>query len=352
MMNLLSKKACTLLENKTGFVIATIISHEGSTPRISGTKMLITGDGNITGTIGGGLLEARVMEKAVTIIRNNDISTFMPFDLSYEDVASMDMICGGQAEIFLDHIRPDDEIADIFLRWNRLLEKRESGFLITAIEGERKTIERVSHGVLSQDGVLLSGTLSLQADTLKEIVRETGNAASLRFVTLGNLSLIIEPALRPKSVFLFGAGHVAKPTAHLCSLTGFYVTVVDDRKEFANTDHFPDSHEIRVIESFENAFADLHIDENSFIVIFTRGHLHDRVVLAQALKTNAGYIGMIGSRRKRDNIYKALLNTGYRQQDIDRVHSPIGISIGGQTPEEIAVSIAAELIQERARMSK
>jgi xanthine dehydrogenase accessory factor len=163
--------------------------------------------------------------------------------------------------------------------------------------------------------------------------------------------VIIEPAAMPKAAFLFGAGHVAKPTAHLCALTGFYVTVLDDRKEFANADNFPDSHETRVLDSFENAFDSLHVDKDSFIVIFTRGHLHDRTVLAQALKTEAGYIGMIGSRKKRDNIYKALLRIGYEQRDIDRVHSPIGLGIGAQSPEEIAVSIVAEMIQKRARMS-
>jgi xanthine dehydrogenase accessory factor len=219
------------------------------------------------------------------------------------------------------------------------------------IAGDRDNIAQVYHGVFGKDRVL-HGNLPLTDNALEKIVEETRNLYALRTLNIENALIIIEPAIKPKAAFLFGAGHVAKPTAHLCVLTGFYVTVLDDRKEFANAFNFPDAHETHVLESFEESFNDLYVDEDSFIVIFTRGHLHDRTVLAQALKTRAGYIGMIGSKKKRDNIYKALLNTGYRQEDIDRVFSPIGLAIGAQSPEEIAVSIVAEMIQQRGRMSK
>jgi xanthine dehydrogenase accessory factor len=351
MTNSLQKSVCELLENNTRFLIATIISHEGSTPRISGTKMIITGDGKIAGTIGGGLLEARVMEKAIEIINEKGLSTFMPFDLTYDDVTTMDMICGGQAEIFLDHIIPSYENMEIFKVWNRILEKREHGFFLTVVVGDRNNIEQVFHSVFGQERVL-HGNLPLTDHALEKIVVETQKLNALRTLNIENALVIIEPAIKPKAAFLFGAGHVAKPTAHLCASTGFYVNVLDDRKEFANAANFPDAHEIHVLESFEQSFNNLYVDEDSFIVIFTRGHLHDRTVLAQALKTKAGYIGMIGSKRKRDNIYKALLNTGYHQEDIDRVFSPIGLTIGAQSPEEIAVSIVAEMIQQRARMLK
>jgi xanthine dehydrogenase accessory factor len=103
-----------------------------------------------------------------------------------------------------------------------------------------------------------------------------------------------------------------------------------------------------VLASFEAALDGIGIGQGDYIVILTRGHLHDRTVLAQALKTDAGYIGMIGSRRKRDAIYTSLLKDGFSQADIDRVHSPIGLAIGAETPEEIAVSIVAEMIRHRA----
>ena len=128
----------------------------------------------------------------------------------------------------------------------------------------------------------------------------------------------------------------------------FYTVVLDDREEFANRQRFTDSDEIVVLKSFEDAFVGRVFDTNSYIVIVTRGHSHDKTVLAQALKTNAEYIGMIGSRRKRDIIYQKLLADKFSQTDIDRVHSPIGLNIRAETPEEIAISIVAELIQSRA----
>jgi len=121
--------------------------------------------------------------------------------------------------------------------------------------------------------------------------------------------------------------------------------VLDDRSEFANQERFPKADELRVLDRFENAFSGLSADSNSFLVILTRGHSHDRTVLAQALRTQAGYIGMIGSHRKRDTIYQSLRDEGFTNADLDRVHCPIGLDIGGETPEEIAVSIVAEMIE-------
>lgn len=347
----LSQTACRLLSDSIEFVMATIISHTGSTPRTAGTQMIITADGKITGTIGGGLLEARVIEKAVEILQTHCPYAFMPFDLSYEDVASMDMICGGHAEVFLDHIAATDENRDIYNLWDQILEGREKGYFITAIDRGGSGDEPVRHAVMNKDKRIF-GQLPVVSESLSGYGIDFDRISGLKTVQVDEVLILAEPSIIPEAAFLFGAGHVSKSTAHLCAMTGFHVTVIDDRKEFANADHFPDSHEIRVIDDFENAFSDLEIDPHAFIVIFTRGHLHDRTVLAHALKTQAGYIGMIGSRRKRDNIYKALLNSGFSQQDIDRVHSPIGLAIGAQTPEEIAVSIVAEMIQKRARMPR
>ena len=123
--------------------------------------------------------------------------------------------------------------------------------------------------------------------------------------------------------------------------------VIDDREEFANQEHFPDATEV-CLRPFDTAVKDFPVDEDSYLVIVTRGHLHDKLVLAQCLRTNAKYVGMIGSKRKRNMIYEALLEEGFTQKDISRVYSPIGIDIQAETPAEIAVSIVAELIQVRA----
>jgi xanthine dehydrogenase accessory factor len=131
-----------------------------------------------------------------------------------------------------------------------------------------------------------------------------------------------------KTVFLFGAGHVAVPTAHIAALVGFGVIVIDDRPEFANAERFPSASQIAVIDDFNQALKGLDIDPDSFIVIITRGHQFDREVLEQSLKTSAGYIGMISSRKKKEAIFQALMTRGFKKERLEEVHSPIGISIG------------------------
>ena len=139
------------------------------------------------------------------------------------------------------------------------------------------------------------------------------------------------------------------PTAHLAALVGFRVVVIDDRLEYANKERFPEAEKTLVIKNFTRAFDGLEIDADSYIVIVTRGHQYDRAVLEQSLRTSAGYIGMISSRRKREAIYEYLTAQGFTKERLAQVHSPIGIDIGGETPEEIAVSIVAELIKVRSQ---
>ncbi len=154
------------------------------------------------------------------------------------------------------------------------------------------------------------------------------------------------------SLYLFGAGHVARQTAMLAGMLDFRVTVLDDREDFANPDRFPDAEEIRVLESFDTALQGLPIMAESFLLILTRGHSHDRTVLAQALKTEAGYIGMIGSRNKRNTIYSSLREEGVSQTDLNRVFCPVGLEIQAESPTEIGVSIVAQLIQQRAALKE
>ncbi len=342
--------ACSLLDKKESFAIATIVSHKGSTPRTSGSKMIITGDGRIKGTIGGGLLEARVMEKAVENIKSN-VSSFLPFDLTSGDVASMDMICGGQANILIDQIRPDKETIHIFKLYKEALDRNEKVFFLTKITGSNDQIQSIGHFLAGADGSV-PGAADGNAEQLSlpdNWNEQTRNLMAMKVMETPNGMMIIEPALKRETAWLLGAGHVAQPTAAIAAMTGFYVSVADDRKEFANPERFPQAHEIRVLDSFEDAFSGCDVDEDSYIVIFTRGHLHDRTVLAQALRTKAGYIGMIGSSKKRNAIYRQLLDQGFEQKDIDRVHSPVGLEIEAETPEEIAVSILAEMILKRRK---
>jgi xanthine dehydrogenase accessory factor len=169
---------------------------------------------------------------------------------------------------------------------------------------------------------------------------------------LKNINVIIDPFIRTKKLYCIGAGHVAKPTAHLAALVGFDVIVIDDRADFANKERFPEALETRVIEDYSMAYEPDEIDQDAFITILTRGHLFDRVALEQALRTKAGYIGMMASKNKRDSIFAILKEEGFKDEDLSRVHSPIGLAIDAETPEELAVSITSELIKKRAQQQK
>ena len=159
----------------------------------------------------------------------------------------------------------------------------------------------------------------------------------------GDVEVFIEPVATAPRLFIFGAGHIAIPLAQMAALVGFNITVIDDREGFAVTERFPDAGELLTCD-FKSAFEKLNIEKSGYVVIVTHGHRGDEDVLAVALKTPAGYIGMIGSKEKNNTVYSHLLARGYTQQDFDRVHAPIGVRIKAQTPQEIAVSILAELI--------
>lgn len=159
----------------------------------------------------------------------------------------------------------------------------------------------------------------------------------------GTLEVFIEPVLPPALLYLFGAGHVAINVCQVASNAGFEVIVSDDRSSYASKERFPAAREVHVLD-FDEAAKTLDPNETSYIVIVTRGHRDDMRVLRWAVQTRARYVGMIGSRRKIIQIFRALQEEGLPAHLFDRVHAPIGLDIGAITPEEIAVSITAELI--------
>ena len=163
----------------------------------------------------------------------------------------------------------------------------------------------------------------------------------------GTLEVFVEPILPQPRLFIFGAGHISTAVAKVASLAGFWIGIVDDRETFANLERFPMAGEIHT--SFEDAFAKIRPNASSYLVIVTRGHKDDMRVLEWAVQTPARYIGMIGSRRKVISVYKALEKTGIPAEKLESVFAPVGLEIGALTPEEIAVSITAELIAVRRK---
>ncbi len=159
----------------------------------------------------------------------------------------------------------------------------------------------------------------------------------------GTLDIFLEPVLPTPLLYLFGAGHVSLELYKAARNAGFDVIVTDDRDTYANQARFPEAREV-IAQDFDHALAALSPNESAYIVIATRGHRDDMRVLRWAVQTPAKYIGMIGSKRKAITVYRELVKEGLKPEIFDRVHSPVGLDIGAITPEEIAISIMAELI--------
>lgn len=232
--------------------LATIVRCIGSSPQKEGAKMLVRDDGSVVGTMGGGCLEAEVIQASVMTIRDGSPRT-VPFDLTERHGG---LVCGGKVLVYIEPVIPD-----------------------------------------------------------------------------------------PRLIIL-GAGHVGKALARVAKFSGFRTTVADDREEYANRENIPDADEI-VVNEFRDMFSRILVDGNAYLVIATRGHNHDLEALKAALGTRAAYIGLLGSRRKRALLFRTLRGAGFSDADIGRVVTPVGLPIGSVTPEEIAISIMAQIIQKR-----
>jgi xanthine dehydrogenase accessory factor len=187
----------------------------------------------------------------------------------------------------------------------------------------------------------------MQKETPRKMVFNLNNEASYDngLICGGTVEIFVEPILPQPIVYLFGGGHVSMAMAKAAAAAGFAIGVVDDREAFANLQRFPMAQE--VFTSYEQAFEKIQPNASTYLVIVTRGHKEDMRVLAWAVRTAARYVGMIGSKRKVLSVYKALGQEGYRPEEFERVYAPMGLEIGALSPEEIAISIVAELIAVR-----
>jgi xanthine dehydrogenase accessory factor len=187
----------------------------------------------------------------------------------------------------------------------------------------------------------------MQKESPRKMVFNLNNEASYDngLICGGTLEVFVEPILPQPMLYLFGGGHVSMAVAKAASAAGFGIAVVDDRDSFANKERFPMAQVIYA--SYEDAFERIHPNTSSYLVIVTRGHKEDMRVLGWAVRTDARYLGMIGSKRKVLSVYKALENDGYKPEEFEHVYAPMGLEIGALSPEEIAVSIAAELVAVR-----
>lgn len=324
------------------FVVVSIVEKSGSAPRKTGARMIVKQDLSISGTIGGGRLEAEAIAQAKVVLDEKS-SRVTAFELTGKDASEMEMICGGTGKLLMVYVDPQSEDQLNLLEALSDCEKEnKGGWLLTAIDAEGKARQYM----MAENGKIVRSTLPFTPCTFTE---QKGIEQCLRdYETMLGQKLYAEKIEKRFDLYLFGAGHVAQRVAPIAESVGFNTIVIDDRMAYGNLERFPNS-KIILVPSLESALPDLPIDKRSYVAIMTRGHLQDKDILCQMLKYSPGYIGMIGSKRKRDLIYKSLIeNEGYSAPDFDRVHCPIGIDISAESPEEIAISIVAELIRVRA----
>ena len=344
-------KIVELFHNDSFSVLATIIKQAGPSPRGIGTKCLIMQDGSFIGTIGGGIVEAKTIEAAGKVF-DTRIPLRLTFSLKGSDVADTDMLCGGDVEVFLEPVSPKYlSHLSILEKVMKLTNRGGAGLLATVINENRWQQGVVPKIFLEKGGERIGSLLGGQEmeGALMEKMDGILNSRlplvlSLRDDAGNQVETFVEPLIADPVLYVFGGGHVSSQIVPLASRVGFQVVVIDDRQEFADIKNFPGAREVHQFP-FDGVMDRLPVDEFSYLVIVTRGHVQDKDVLAQALKTKARYIGMIGSTRKRNIIYEKLLEEGFTDEDLARVHSPIGLEIGAETPEEIGVSIVAELIK-------
>lgn len=334
------RKAASALEASQSIALVTVIATIGSSPGKVGYKMLVTASSRETaGTIGGGLIEAKMIEEAKNMLTEPSTRVF-GFNLggTPEDEKG---ICGGSVQLLIETF--DRGSLGLFKRLSEAIGNNEAGVLVSII-CPGKPPQKVFLADAGQiDAAMHTQFPSEIAAAIRDI---TAEAQGARRVSTGGMDVFMESVTVSPTVVLFGAGHLSSYVCKYAKSVHFRVVVCDDRYEYANRQRFPDADDI-IVEDLGRIFQKIHIDGNSYVVIVTRGHKYDEIALAKAVETNARYIGMIGSKRKTLAILTRLRQKGVSAERLNRVYSPIGVSIGALTPAEIALSIVCELVKIR-----
>jgi xanthine dehydrogenase accessory factor len=283
--------------------IATVIETWGSSPRPLGSKMLVTRSGKMAGSVSNGCIEGAVFEEAQQVLktRKPKVAAFgVTDDVAFE----VGLACGGHIEVFVE------PFGAVHAHLLKMLNRNEPATLRTNLaSGETDLIEGLALG--------------------SELPRREGD-------------LFIEPFRRPAHLVIIGAIHIAIPLHRLAKLMGYRVTVIDARKKFATEERFPDADEL-VVAWPDEAMAKLVLDPSTYVVILTHDPKFDLPALRSVLKTEAGYIGAIGSRKTNQKRFDALRKVGFTEEQLSRVHGPIGLDLGGRGAEETALGILAEI---------
>ena len=324
------------LTENVDVVLVTVIASSGSTPRGSGAHMVVTEAGRIYGTIGGGAVEYKSTQMAADALKNKS-SVIHEFCLTRNEVEDLGMICGGNVTVYFRYVSHTDKNFLAFIdNVLEIMEQGETSWLLMDLSAGHQGDMGV-YGIRS--GMFGIDVPEFDSRTLIHRAQH---------VFIHGKEYYIEELMNSGRVYIFGCGHVAQELVPVLAHVGFRCVAADDRPEFASNKRFPDAERV-VLLDFKNIEKDITITENDAVCIMTRGHAYDTEVELQVMKTPAYYIGVIGSRHKIAAVSKILRDNGFSEERIAGIHTPIGLPIKAETPAEIAVSIAAELILERAK---
>lgn len=326
------------LEKGEDLVLVTVVASSGSTPRGAGARMIIGKEGRICGTIGGGAVEYRSEQLAAKVLEEK-ASMEHDFRLNKSDVENLGMICGGDVNVYFNFIPAHDENAiSAAEKAEELFSKGCTMWMISELSSGGKV------GIYTKE----TGYLGITAPQwLTDML-----GRQPKRITQDGADLYVEQINSSGKVYVFGCGHVAQELVPVLSHVGFKCVALDDRPEFASKALFPTAEDVMLID-FDHIANYITITEEDYVCVMTRGHAFDTVVQAQVVKTPACYIGVIGSRAKKAGVFKRLKEEFYcTEEQIANITSPIGLSIKAETPAEIAISIAGQMIELRAMRNK
>ena len=342
-------EAVNQLEKGAPVVVATVVRTKGSTPQKPGAKLLVRSDGSGVGTLGGGCVEGDIWFAAKQLMSRGGAAQYRDYLLN-EDLAAEDgLVCGGTMYFLIDPVYEPGEYLSYAAEIDNAYQGGPSvalASLITSADGEsastgQKLFVREDG---STEGTL--GSAELDEEAAKKARALMVHGRNDYVVSEDGTEYFLEAYTTPPQLVLCGGGHVSKAIAPLAKSLGFRVYITDDREEFANEERFPEA-DILITQKPEDAIPQLPINPNTFIIIATRGHRYDNVALEAAVRTSARYVGLLGSKRKTILIYEDLMRSDVPIERIKEIRSPVGLDIHARTPEEIAVSIMAEVLMFR-----
>ncbi len=331
------------------FAVATVVRTSGSTPQVVGAKLLVDDLGRAVGTLGGGCVEGDAFAEAKEVIASG-VTSLREYELTEELAWDTGLVCGGTMWIAIEpgeralRLAGRDLLGDV-------LAASSGGrpvALASLLEKRGKDFEPAGKLFVEMDG-RTGGTLgdSSLDERARGAALEALRQGTARTIPLGEgYELLVEPVVATPRLVVVGGGHVGLALAKLGVALEFDVTVIDDRPEFANRERFPGVAEVMAMDMVQ-ALETMPIGWNTYIVVATRGHKLDMHCLRAAARTEARYVGLLGSKRKTILIERTLREEGIPEERLRDVHAPIGLDLGGRTPAEIALSVLAEITQER-----